>query len=133
MADIYTRMTDAENKITVLENQHNDTGWIDLVLNTNISNYNNQQKCQYRKVGNKVYIRGVFIGSGVSKLCTVATLPEGFRPSQRIMIPTTGYGVALERIEVETDGTIRYADTNMLDQNIGTKFHSFADTCFLVD
>lgn len=106
--------------------------WIDLPLGTNISAYSSGQKPQYRRVGNEVFVRGVYLGSGIAVGTTIATLPTGYRPSQRIMTYGVGIGMGIDRLEIETDGTIKIAQTTVTDENI-SRFHSFADLSFLVD
>lgn len=131
MADIYTRVSELEAKALILEAKHNDSGWIDLPLSSGVLAYSEAQKPQYRKIGNTVHLRGVYIGGSVQGT-QIAQLPEGFRPSQRIMKYVPAYGHALERLEVETDGRIIVAETNIND-TANNKFHSISDYSFLID
>ena len=65
-----------------------DTGWIDL---------NNAVK--YRKINNVVYISGVsegYITVGGANYVNVGVLPEGCRPSAKIMFAWTPYGQLAE-------------------------------------
>lgn len=106
-----------------------DSSWITLPLQNGASAYNTAQVPQYRKVGNQVFIRGVF--RGIIEACTVAILPTAFRPSQRIMfnLPRTGYQNT--RFEIETTGQINYIGSNEpINENI---WFSFSNTSFSVN
>lgn len=61
----------------------NDSGWINLTLNTGISEYSNVWTPKYRKIGNVVYIRGAVKGI-TNNNKVIAALPIGFRPSDFI-------------------------------------------------
>lgn len=55
-----------------------DSGW--LALPTNGSFTAHSQPCGYRKVGNRVFSRGLITGSGAGPPFSIATYPSGFRP-----------------------------------------------------
>ena len=59
----------------------NDTGWINLTLNSGWSmNDYNSEFPQYRKIGNIVYLRGLINATSAAGTI-ITTLPNGFRPS----------------------------------------------------
>lgn len=63
-----------------------DTGWIQMQLTSSFKNYSDQSKQEYRRIGKKVYLRGVMspattIPGSVNEV-TITTLPEGFRPTR---------------------------------------------------
>ena len=109
---------------------HTDTGWIDLTLTNGATIYNSNQKPQYRKIGSQVFLRGIFCG--ITERTTIATLPAGYRPSQRIMVNTQRTGYGIDRVEIETDGSVNYIGTNAASTGEIT-WHSFHDTSFFVD
>lgn len=111
-----------------------DTGWLDLTLVSTVVAYGTTQKPQYRRIGKQVFVRGVYLGAGtgITVGTTIATLPEGFRPSQRIMKYAPCYGMGVDRLEIETDGTIAIAQTTVTTANIN-HFHSFSDLSFVID
>jgi hypothetical protein len=58
-----------------------DTGWKNLTLNSTCTTGGYSGTPQYRKIGNHVYIRGSVSVTASSSTILIATLPEGFRPS----------------------------------------------------
>ena len=76
------------------------------------------QTCQYRKVGDIVYLRGMMINGTAG---TVAfTLPAGFRPPLTIEIPTIGGTAAVNRMSIDSVGQcIAYGNPNF---SIGGQF-----------
>lgn len=106
-----------------------DSGWIDLVLTNGAVAYSTAQKPQYRKIGNVVYIRGVFKGV-VSTPTTISQLPEGYRPAMKVIFPQMATGTRVDRMEYNTDGTIVYSTaTTPTEEATWHSLHSF----FLVD
>lgn len=64
-----------------LTDDNNDTGWIDLPLNSGWTmNDYESEKPQYRKIGKVVYLRGL-VNATSAAAGAVATLPLGFRPA----------------------------------------------------
>ena len=60
----------------------NGSSWTTLPLATGIEQYTSadQYKCQYKKIGNQVFVRGCIKGVSANNT-TLATLPSGYRPS----------------------------------------------------
>lgn len=64
-----------------LTDDNNDTGWINLTLNSGWSmNDYEAEKPQYRKIGKVVYLRGL-VNATAAAAGILATLPAGFRPA----------------------------------------------------
>lgn len=63
-----------------------------------------------RKFGDIVYLTGmVTTGAGLwTTTPLIATLPSGFRPSVRLIFMLTGSNSQAVRVDVETDGSVRY-------------------------
>jgi hypothetical protein len=59
----------------------------------------------YRKIGNRVQIKGFVIGTGATA-STIATLPEGYRPSEYIRHCTFDAGTALIKLRLLTSGAL---------------------------
>ena len=135
LATLIDNNTLAINNLTnslqeVMDILDNDTGWNTLALAEGITPHSGQQITQYRRVGKQVFLRGIFLGEGITINNPIAVLPEGFRPSQRIMklLPNnSGY----DRLEIETDGTIKIAWSTMPEQLY--RFHSFSDISFFIN
>lgn len=87
----------------------NDSGWQDLTLNNADYVFSEAEKPQYRKIGNKVTLRGCIKGTATGE---IVTLPSGFRPSAPRVIATNAltasrcYAVALN---ITTGGVVTFA------------------------
>lgn len=103
---------------------HTDSGWLDLPLADGITAYSEAQKPRYRRVGKEVFLAGVF--KGVTAADTlVATLPAGFRPSKKVLIPVASVGQMLSRISIDTNGAITY-NRSTTEPVIAENYHSLA-------
>lgn len=79
MATIYENVEDLQARMLTVEGKLTDSGWIDLPLNEGIVAYDANSVPQYRKIGNKVYLRGGVKGVDTD-YTVIGTLPEGYRP-----------------------------------------------------
>lgn len=130
MADIYTRVTILEEQVADLTEQVaglteqiagltvQDTGWLDLPLINGVVSYTESNKPQYRKIGNKVYLKGT-VKNVLSSNTVIATLPEGFRPVRtgHSYTQNTSFnnGAQFSRIAVEVNGDIKiHSNSNNL-------------------
>lgn len=123
------RVAELEAQVTALTPV--DSGWLDLPLSNGAVAYNTAQKPQYRKIGNHVYIRGVLKNVNTFPT-TVAQLPEGFRPAQRIIYFIATNGPNTARLELETDGRINIVASDRVDIS-ATTHYSFGTFGFLID
>lgn len=129
VAELMTRVASLEAQVSNL--QVSDSGWIDLTLLNGVQAYNENQVPQYRKIGNRVYLRGVF--KNVTTFPTnIAQLPVDFRPSQRIIYFMATNGVNIARLEIELDGSINVMASNRTDIVVGTHY-SLGTLTFLID
>jgi hypothetical protein len=81
----------------------------------------------YRKIQNRVYLRGVLLGSDFAGMGTIATLPAGYRPQKRkiFSVPCLSNGSC--RLDVHPNGTlVTYGQS-------GTGFIGIDDVSFPVD
>lgn len=91
-----------------------DTGWQTLTLSSDFKAYDNERPQQYRRIGKKVYVRGAvsptktITGSNTNQV-TIATLPEGFRPSQSISVLCQGSMKNNWLIEIKKEGAITFS------------------------
>lgn len=89
-----------------------DTGWITPTLTSNFTN-NSTQPIQYRKIGKMVEISGTCSPSKTLTSSTsyiaMFTLPEGFRPSKRVVVNCKGSSVASWMALIDTDGTVNFS------------------------
>lgn len=108
-----------------------DSGWLDLPLESGISAHNASGfPCNYRKIGNTVYVRGCVTGfSEVEKV--IATLPEGFRPSSSVYIQRSTNGGKTDTFNVRSNGIIERVATTL--PTLATDNYHFIDMIFLVD
>lgn len=66
-----------------------DTGWVDIPLAANVTVGSIVGKAQCRRIGNRVYLKGDINNIHLGH---VATLPQGFRPSDVYYIVTSYSG-----------------------------------------
>ena len=110
---------------------HTDTGWIDLPLTSGITPHNAVTfPCKYRKIGNKVHVRGCIKGiSEINKV--VAILPEGFRPVSSFYAQRATDGGNTTTFNVRTNGEIKAVNSTHSSQNVA--LYHFINMEFLVD
>lgn len=136
VALLQSQVAQLQSDVTTIQSTVNDlrvtdTGWLTLPLNTGVSVHNPTFfPCMYRKIGNKVYVKGCVTGfSEVEKV--IAVLPEGFRPAQSFYIQRATSAGRTNTLNVRTNGNIERLTTN-LDQTNASDYH-FIDVEFLVD
>lgn len=110
---------------------HTDSGWIDLPLSSGITPHNADSfPCKYRKIGNKVHVRGCIKGiAEINKV--VAILPVGFRPVSSFYIQKATDGGNTTTFNVRTNGEIKAVNSTHSAQNAA--LYHFIDMEFLVD
>ena len=111
-----------------------DSGWKDLTLLNNVQAYSGDQAPQYRKIGKRVTVRGV-LKNITSFPTTIAQLPEGFRPSRRILYFMVSNGATIARLEIETNGimNVTYHSANNAGSVSEGTHYSFGALTFLID
>lgn len=131
MATIYERVdaleevvTQLQSSINSLENNTADSGWKELPLADGVQAYSEAQKPVYRKIGKTVYMAGVFKGITGNDI-VIGTLPEGYRPARKVILPFASIGQKINRMEVLTDGTVRYGRST-IEPTIVENWHSIA-------
>lgn len=82
-----------------------DSGWINLTLENGATAYSDGQKPRYRKIGNEVFLSGVYKGVSGTNV-TIATLPNGYRPTNKVIAACASVGQMFSKISIETDGRI---------------------------
>ena len=107
-----------------------DSGWIDLPLASGITAYSEAQKPRYRKIGKTVFLSGVYKGV-TSENTTIATLPSGYRPTYKVILPTFSVGQIASKISIETSGAIVLNRTT-IEPVVAENWHSIA-CCFESD
>lgn len=86
------------------------TPWTTLPFAANWQSYPGFQPCQYRKVGDIVYLRGLAQMVNASAGVGIAILPAGFRPPARLVIPRWGGEPnAGSRVDILNDGSVQIA------------------------
>lgn len=105
-----------------------DSGWINCTLNTGaFTRYNNDiPQPQVRKIGKQVYLRGeakpsVAVTPSTDSDTFIATIPSGYRPSERQQFIMQGSGSYRWMMSIHTDGKIaisRYSNTTTANMNI---------------
>lgn len=113
-----------------------DSGWKDLNLASGVELYGEQSKPQYRKIGNVVYLRGA-VKNILAGQTTIATLPEGFRPTRTVPFVQntsmlTGSVATTARWKVGADGNIVVESVSSGASFGATKWFPF-DVSFLAD
>lgn len=83
--------------------------WIDLTLASGWSNHGSGWNSgQYKSVGDLVFLRGLVTATSWSTTPIITTLPLGLRPLATVMFASVGNNNLFSRIDVNTDGTVRW-------------------------
>ena len=106
-----------------------DSPWIALPLAANVVNYGGEyQTCQYRRLNNRVYVRGLCdataTGFGGTGHVLLAVLPVGFRPPARL-IKSVSHNEGQSRVDILADGGIVHM--------VGTTAHTWVPLEFDFD
>lgn len=83
-----------------------DTGWIDIPLNSGVVEGLYCGKPQYRKVGNQVFLRGSCSFTKGASAITLAVLPEGIRPPAIVYKMAAVGGTRIMRLLVNNNGNL---------------------------
>lgn len=102
----------------------NDSGWLDLPLADGMTAYSEAQKPRYRRIGNEVFLCGVFIGVTASNT-VVATLPSGYRPEKKQIVATASVGQMISKFSIETNGELVY-NRGTIEPTLSENWHSIA-------
>lgn len=89
-----------------------DSPWIALPFTANVVNYGGYyQTCQYRRLNNRVYVRGrcdaSATGFGGTGNAMLAVLPVGFQPPARL-IKSVNHHDGVSRVDIRPDGGIEH-------------------------
>lgn len=78
-----TYLDNEKTRVDGKQNKLYDSGWKYLTLQNGATIFNENNKPRYRKIGNIVYLDGLFSSpaTSVTSPLTIATLPSGYRPS----------------------------------------------------
>jgi lysophospholipase L1-like esterase len=113
------------------KNNEDDTGWIPLNLLNNVAHYATGQELAYRKIGNRVDIRG-----GVKNITStnvkIAQLKPEFCPKVGRGLIFPGTGTRTNRFLLDSAGNITFQSTSYTDTLLVTDWYPFNDS-FLVD
>lgn len=124
MSTIYDDVAALQEQMTVVQAQLADSGWLDLPLSEGITQYNVEQKPRYRRIGKEVFLSGVFKGVTANNT-SVGTLPEGFRPSKKIMYAVPSVSQCMSRISISADGVITH-ERATVEPLSASNWHSIA-------
>lgn len=85
-----------------------DTGWIDITtLGNNVTKYDGDRRPVVRRIGKKVYFRGVIKCSTSSTAHDSAMyIPSGFRPARTESFRCNGSGAYNFKTEIQPDGRV---------------------------
>ncbi len=101
-----------------------DSGWLDLPLSTGITAYSDTQKPRYRKIGNEIFLSGVYKGAEGENV-TIATLPSGYRPTNKVIVACASVGQMFSKVSIETNGEIILNRTT-IEPVAAVNWHSIA-------
>ena len=124
MSNIYDDVADLQTRVAALESRTEDSGWHTLPLASGITAYSADQTPCYRRIGSQVFLTGVFKGVEESNF-VIATLPEGYRPAKKVILPFASIGQKINRMEVLPDGIIRYSRST-IEPTTAVNWHSIA-------
>ena len=86
-----------------------DSGWIEFTLQNGATYYDSSSIPSYKKIGDRVYLRGAFKGITSTGL-TICTLPDGYRPNMAHIYTTCALNSSTINdtvaLKINTDGTI---------------------------
>lgn len=105
-----------------------DSGWLDMELSGNVNAFNDEQKPRYRRIGKTVFIVGA-VKNITANETVIATLPNNYRPSKRVIFAMPSTATKFSRISINTNGTITYEQNNEGVPTAGN-WHSVA-CCFV--
>ena len=124
MADIYEDVARLKEQMEDVQTKLFDSGWGNLPLAEGITAYNEEQTPRYRRIGNEVFLSGVFKGVTVNNT-VVGVLPEGFRPNKKIMFTTPSISQCMSRISITADGVITH-ERATVEPLVMSNWHSIA-------
>lgn len=124
MSTIYEDVLQLQEQMADVQTKLSDSGWIALPLANGITQYNEEQKPRYRRIGKEVFLSGVFKGVTANNT-VVGTLPEGFRPSKKIMFSTPSVSQCMSRISINSSGAIVH-ERATVEPLTETNWHSIA-------
>ena len=113
-----------------------DTGWLPLPLASGIESYSAGATPQYRRIDNKVYLKGAV--KNVLSAGVIGTLPAGFRPvgAAHVYVQTTSMQTSTSanfvRMMVNVDGSVKIEGVSTGAEFGATKWFPI-NTEFLVD
>lgn len=121
--------------ITNLETATNDSGWQALKLGSGVTEYNQANyPVRCRKIGKQVFVEGL-ISNTVAMNVTVATIPDGFRPSknQIVVAPVSKKTVARHATLIFfATGEIKIDSISSTDTLVASDYVSLK-TSYLID
>jgi hypothetical protein len=83
-------------------------GWVNVTFNTGWGNTGGgNQTCQYKKVGDLVFLRGLATRSSGSAT-TMFTLPSGFRPASADRYPALTDSGGHAAVTIDASGNVAY-------------------------
>lgn len=80
------------------------TAWTAVTFQNGWQNYGGNQNCQYRKIGDRVYLRGMMKSGSLNN--PAFTLPVGFQPPALIQFPIMEYSVGPGVCNLNPDGSL---------------------------
>lgn len=84
------------------------TPWTNVTFTAPYTNYGGgYQLCQYRKIGDMVYLRGLVARSPFVSGAEVFLLPVGFRPPKDVYVPADHNALVHGGVVVEATGSVR--------------------------
>lgn len=100
-----TDKTNVVNAINEVNEKVEDTGWIDITLNSGTTTGIYGGKPQYRKIGNHVFIRGGIAFTKTASSHTFAYLPAEICPPENVYRMEATGGTRVARVGVSTAGS----------------------------
>lgn len=117
-------VTDEVNRLATAELANRPTPWAAVSFLSGWNNYGQGfQTCQYRKIGDVVYLRGLMTGGAMAQFAFV--LPSGFRPPARIQIVTQASG-AFAWFSIDNAGNMNPENGSPAAYNINCSFSTTA-------
>ena len=101
-----------------------DSGWLNLPLADGVTAYSDEQKPRYRQIGKEIFLTGICKGL-TARDSYIGTLPAGYRPDKRVIVPVASVGQMISKITINTNGTITY-NRSTIEPLVAENWHSIA-------
>lgn len=107
--ELQDEVISSEKRVTKIETDISDTGWIDIPLKNGWKEYSaTYNKPQYRKLGNQVFLKGMLNGAGVSDNWIGSTPYKNGKQARYPVVAGTDMKQLIESVAINVQGNVVY-------------------------